>query len=61
MEMIKAKTPILDVYCGRTMGIRKESKMYIPEFIAGVLTCIGIELIVMLVWAWVLYKKNKGE
>lgn len=46
---------------GRTMGIRKESKMYIPEFIAGVLTCIGIELIVLLVWAWVLYKKNKGE
>ena len=35
--------------------------MYIPEFIAGVLTCIGIELIALLVWAWVLYKKNKGE
>lgn len=35
--------------------------MYIPEFIAGVLTCIGIELIVLVVWAWVLYKKNKGE
>lgn len=26
--------------------------MYIPEFIAGVLTCIGIELIVLLAWTW---------
>ena len=35
--------------------------MYISEFVAGVLTCIGIELIALFIWAWVLYKKNKGE
>ena len=35
--------------------------MYIPEFIAGVLTCIGIELIALFVLAWVLYWRKKGE
>ena len=39
--------------------IKYAIKMYIPEFIAGFLTCIGIELIALLVWAWVLYRRKK--
>lgn len=35
--------------------------MYIPEFIAGFLTCIGIELIALIIWAVVLYRRKKGE
>lgn len=33
--------------------------MYIPEFIAGFLSCMAVELIALIIWAVVLYRRKK--
>lgn len=35
--------------------------MYIPEFIAGFLSCMAVEFVALLVCAVVLYRRKKGE